>query len=103
MSWLRREGIDLGDAAVQFIAVVIGIVLGVFITQWVSQRQQQHAAHQAMQAIRAELITNRASLRHNATRWYNTAKRQMQAPENQNQSPRPCYRWKGWNGPAPRS
>lgn len=94
LSWLRREGIDLGDAAVQFIAVVVGIVLGLFITQWVTHLQQQHAVNEAMHAIRAELVANRVVFHHNAKELYAVANRMLDAPANQNQPPRPCYQWR---------
>lgn len=99
--WLKRDGIDLGDAVVQFVAVVVGIVLGVFITQWVAHSHQQAAVHQAMNAIRTELADNRPLLRENATRWYKTATRLMkETPKNPKKSRRMCYMWPGWSGPG---
>jgi hypothetical protein len=94
--WLRRGRIDLGDAAVQFIAVVVGIVLGLFINQWVAQRQQQYAVHQAMHAIRVELAANRAILHKNAEHWHDHVMRVIDSSKNVKPSPRPCYLWPGW-------
>jgi type II secretory pathway pseudopilin PulG len=98
LGWLRREGIDLGDAVVQFFAVVVGIVLGLFISQWSSYRHQQQAVHEAMRAIRAEAVANRASLRENAAYLYKAAATIAKDPANQNQPPRACYQWSNWQG-----
>lgn len=98
LGWLRREGIDLGDAAVQFIAVVVGIVLGLFISQWSGHRHQQQAVNEAMRAIRAELVANRDALRKNAEYLYKAAAIIAKEPANQNQPPRACYQWNNWQG-----
>lgn len=98
LNWLRREGIDLGDAVIQFVAVVAGIVLGLFINQWTTHRRQAAAVHDAMQAIHAELTANRKALHKNAGYLYQMAATIQHTPANQNQPPRPCYLWHNWGG-----
>lgn len=99
MSWLRREGIDLGDAVVQFIAVVVGIVLGLFISQWATNRQQQAAAHKAMHAVRIELTANRAALHQNALYWHKHVAQTMAMSKNVKSptTPRSYCAWPGYN------
>lgn len=107
MNWLRREGIDLGDAVVQFIAVLLGVLLALLISQWTHHRQQQATAHaamlqqqatvkEAMHAIAVELASNRTALHRSVARLYAMAKQMHDAPENQKLPPRPCYMWAGW-------
>lgn len=96
--WFKREAIDLGDVVVQIFAVVIGILLALFINDWVTQRQQQANVNEAMRSIRAELAANRIELRKHAAFMFDMAKRMQDSPKNKDQSPRPCYRWDQWNG-----
>lgn len=98
LRWLRRGAIDLGDVAVQIIAVVIGILLALFINNWVTERQQQNAVDVAVRAIHAELAANRAGLRKNAERLNRMATQLQSATENRNLAPRPCYQWPQWEG-----
>lgn len=98
LRWLRRGAIDLGDVVVQIIAVVVGILLALFINNWVTERQQQDAVDVAMRAIHAELAANRAALRENAGRLHKMAADLRSAPENRNQAPRPCAAWPQWGG-----
>ncbi|HEX7340644.1 MAG TPA: hypothetical protein VF269_00055 [Rhodanobacteraceae bacterium] len=96
--WLKRDGIDLGDAVVQFIAMVAGILLALFINNLVTRRQQQHAVDEAMHAIRAELVANRAALHKSVAYLYQRTRQMLDSPKNQHQSPRPCYLWDQWGG-----
>ncbi|MBU6477209.1 MAG: hypothetical protein KGQ32_04685 [Xanthomonadaceae bacterium] len=96
--WLKREAIDLGDVVVQIFAVVIGILLALFINDWVTQRQQQATVDEAIRAIRAELAVNRVDVRNYAARMFDMARHMRDAPANKNQQPRPCYAWDGWDG-----
>lgn len=109
LGWLRREGIDLGDAVVQFIAVLLGVLFALLISQWNDHRQQQAQAraamlqrqatiNEAMHAIRAELASNRNALHASVTQLYAMAKAMADSPANQKQAPRFCYEWNGWNG-----
>lgn len=96
--WLKRRAIDLGDVAVQVFSVVIGILLALFINNWMAQRQQQANVDDAMRAIRAELASNRVNVRTYATHMFAAAKTMQDSPANRNLPPRPCYEWTGWNG-----
>lgn len=96
LRWLRREGIDLGDAVVQFVAVLLGVLLALLIDQWNTARQQRAAVRQATQAIHAELVTNRARLHASAAALHAVAEQLQQAPANQGQPPRRCAMWNGW-------
>jgi hypothetical protein len=96
--WLRRGAIDLGDVVVQILAVVVGILLALFINNWVTEREQQSTVNEAKRAIRAELAANRAALRNNAERLQKMATDLRSAAENRNQAPRPCYAWPQWGG-----
>lgn len=96
--WLKREAIDLGDVAVQVFAVVIGILLALFINNWVTQRQQQATVDEAMRAMRAELAANRVNVRAYAAHMFAAAKAMQESPANRNQPPRPCYELTGWDG-----
>lgn len=109
MGWLRREGIDLGDAVVQFIAVLLGVLLALLISQWndhrkqqaqaqAARRQQQATINEAMHAIRVELAGNRTNLHDSVTQIYANAKRMYAARGKHAQSPRPCYQWNGFGG-----
>lgn len=98
--WLRREAIDLSDVVVQIIAVVIGILLALFINNWVTQRQQEATVNDALRAIRVELVANRTALRNNATAWFELATQLMNSPGDRDQSPRPCYLWNPWQAPG---
>lgn len=99
ISWVRRDAVNLGEAAVQFFAVLAGVLVAFALTNWSTQNHQQAMAHKAMQAIRAELVANRTELRENAAAWYAVAKTMMAAPENHNPpARRPCYKWEGWGG-----
>ncbi|MGH8184759.1 MAG: hypothetical protein ACREPH_13970 [Rhodanobacteraceae bacterium] len=106
--WLRREGIDLGDAVVQFFSVLLGVLLALLISQWTHHRQQQAQARaamrqqqaqvdEAMEAIRAELTVNRKQLHESVTHLYAEAKAMGDATANQNKPPRVCYEWTGWH------
>lgn len=108
MGWLRRDGIDLGDAAVQFIAVLLGVLLALLINRWndqrmqqakaqAAQRQQQVEVHEATHAIRAELIANRTSLHRNAAYWHKHVLHVIDASKNlTSAAPRHCYLLPGW-------
>jgi hypothetical protein len=98
LRWLRREAIDLGDLLVQIIAVVVGILLALLINNWVTQRQQQATVDEAMRAIRAELMLNRADLRSYGRHMFDMAAAMQNAAANKNQPPKACYLWEGWNG-----
>lgn len=96
--WLRRGAIDLGDVVVQILAVVVGILLALFINNWVTARQQQSTVNEATRAIRAELTANRIALRNNAERLHRMAMQLRSAPENRNQASRACNAWPEWGG-----
>lgn len=96
--WLRRETIDLGDLLVQIIAVVIGILLALFINNWVTQRQQQNTVDEAMRAIRAELTDNRSNVRAFARHMFEMVELMQQSPKNRDPGVRPCYMWDQWDG-----
>ena len=96
--WLRRGAIDLGDVAVQIIAVVVGILLALFINNWVMQRQQRVAVNEAMRAMRAELTANRNALRKHAKHMFDMAAAMQDDPANRNQPPRSCFEWAKWSG-----
>ncbi|HEX7340645.1 MAG TPA: hypothetical protein VF269_00060 [Rhodanobacteraceae bacterium] len=109
LGWLRREGIDLGDAVVQFFSVLLGVLLALLISQWTNHRQQQAkvqatlrqqqvTANDAMRAIHAELASNRVALREHASRMFAMAKRMQDSPQNRNKTPRFCYLWNQWRG-----
>ncbi len=97
-NWFKREAIDLGDVAVQVFAVVVGILLALFINDWVMQRQQQANVDEAMHAIGAELAHNRVVLRDYARHMYRMAAAMQDSPRNRNQPPRVCYLWNEWDG-----
>lgn len=105
--WLRREGIDLGDAIVQFFSVLLGVLLALLISQWTNHRQQeakaraalqqqQAAVKEAMQAIHVELAGNRTSLHGSVAQLYAAARRMYAARGKRDQPPRPCYLWDGF-------
>lgn len=96
--WFRHEAIDLGDVVVQIFAVVIGILLALFINDWVTQRQQRTNVHDAMRAIRAELGSNRTALRKYAAHTFAMADAMRTATRNHDLPPRLCYEWGGWSG-----
>lgn len=96
--WIKRGAIDLGDVVVQIIAVVIGILLALFINNWVTERQQQSAVDEAMRAIKVELSANRVALHAHAKHMFEMAKAMQDAPDNQNQPPRLCFKWDKWRG-----
>lgn len=98
LRWLRREAISLGDFVVQIFAVVLGILLALFINNRVTAHQQQSAVRDALQSIHAELVANRAALHESVAYLYRRMARMLEAPENQNQPPRPCYLWDEWGG-----
>lgn len=77
---------------------MVGILLALFINDWVTHRQQQASVADAMRAIKAELIANRLALRRHAMQMYAEAKAMQDAPANQTQPARACFEWKGWNG-----
>ncbi|MGH8116344.1 MAG: hypothetical protein ACREP0_04480 [Rhodanobacteraceae bacterium] len=104
--WLRREGIDLGDAVVQFFSVLLGVLLALLIGQWTNHRQQQAKAqatsrqqqatvNEAMHAIHVELATNRSAIQNNYTLAQTAARRMYDSPANRKQPPRPCLDWDG--------
>lgn len=96
--WFRREAIDLGDVVVQVFSVVIGILLALFINDWVTQRQQQANVDEAMRAIRAELTNNRTVVRDYAGHMYGMAAAMQDSPANRNKPPQACYLWDRWSG-----
>lgn len=96
--WLRRGAIDLGDVVVQILAVVVGILLALFINNWVTQRQQQRTVAEAMRALRAELAANRAALLNNAEWLHKLAAHLESAKENRNRARGPCYALPQWGG-----
>lgn len=96
--WLRRDAINLGDVVVQVFSVVVGILLALFINDRVMQRQQQQTVDEAMRAIHAELVANRAALHQSAAQLTAMAVAMRDSPGNQNESPRWCFQWDGWNG-----
>lgn len=109
IGWLRREGIDLGDAIVQFFSVLLGVLLALLISQWNDHRQQQEKAQatmrqqqvevqEAMRAIHAELAANRAALRQSAAALTAMAANMQRSRQNQNQPARWCFQWDGWAG-----
>lgn len=95
--WFRRAPINLGELAVETIAVVLGILLALWINDWHHQRQQQAAVDEAMKSIRAELSTNRTLLRQHAEHLYGMARRMLASPSNRG-PPRFCPDWDNWNG-----
>lgn len=98
LGWLKREAIDLGDVVVQVIAVVIGILLALFINNWVTRRQQHANVDEAMRAIHAELSANRSALHQSAAALTAMAVAMQASPQNLNQPARWCYQWDGWAG-----
>lgn len=107
VGWLRREGIDLGDAIVQFFSVLLGVLLALLISQWTNHRQQEAKAreamlqqqatvNEAMQAIRVELAGNRANLHDSVAQLYASVKRMYAARSQHEGSPQPCYLWEGF-------
>ncbi|MGH8124513.1 MAG: hypothetical protein ACREPK_01510 [Rhodanobacteraceae bacterium] len=92
--WLRHDGIDLGDAIVQIFAVVVGILLALFINDWVTKRQQRATASAAQRAIRAELTHNRNATHSDVTILYAAATKLLDLPEKGNQHLRTCDEWK---------
>lgn len=97
-TWFRREAIDLGDVVVQIFSVVIGILLALFINDWVMQRQQQANVDEAMRAIKVELAANRVQLRAHAKHMFEMAKAMQDSPANRNKPARPCFLWNEWDG-----
>lgn len=96
--WFKRGAIDLGDVAVQIIAVVLGILLALFINNRMTEHQQQSAVSEAMRAIRTELVANRAALHQSAARLIAMAANMQHSPGNQEQPARWCFQWDGWDG-----
>lgn len=96
--WLRREAISLGDLIVQIFAVVVGILLALFINNWVTRRQQQATVAEAMHAMRAEVLRNRTFLHTQTQHLFDMAQAMTNAPANRNQPARPCPEWQGWSG-----
>lgn len=106
VGWLRREGIDLGDAIVQFFSVLLGVLLALLISQWTNHRQQEAKAHaamlqqqatvnEAMHAIHVELAANRSALQSNYAMAQAAVKRMYNSSANLKQPPRPCLNWDG--------
>lgn len=96
--WLRREAISLGDLVVQIFAVVVGILLALFINDWVTQRQQQTTVNEAMRAMHAEVSRNRNALRAQTQHLFSMAQAMQEASANRDQSARLCMDWQGWSG-----
>jgi hypothetical protein len=96
--WFERAPINLGELAVETIAVVFGILLALWIDDWHQQRQQQATVEQALRAIRGEIATNQRSLREHMAKFKPSADHMLKAPENRNQPPRVCPGWVGWRG-----
>ncbi|MGH8184756.1 MAG: hypothetical protein ACREPH_13955 [Rhodanobacteraceae bacterium] len=82
----------------QIISVVVGILLALFINDWVTQRQQQTAVDEAMRAIRKELTSNRAALHQSAMVLTSMVTALRSSPRNQNQPDHWCFQWDGWDG-----
>jgi hypothetical protein len=96
--WLRYEAISLGDVILQIFSVVAGILLALFIDNWNTERAERRTARFAMEAIRAELATNRVALRAHAQRMSDMALRTRESAQNASQPPRRCYEWDAWRG-----
>lgn len=97
-AWFERTPINLGELAVETIAVVIGILLALAIDGWFDARRDQQIVDSALQSIRAEIMRNRtAALKHQQHLDAMAA-----AMERDNradaQQPRPCSAWNGWRG-----
>ncbi|TAN07997.1 MAG: hypothetical protein EPN36_01235 [Rhodanobacteraceae bacterium] len=82
----------------QIIAVVVGILLALFINDWVTQRQQQANVDEAMRAMRAELSANRVEVRSHVRYLLRMAKAMQDSPSNRNKPARPCFEWDRWTG-----
>lgn len=82
----------------QIFAVVVGILLALFINDWVTQRQQQAGVDEAMRAIRAELAQNRMVVRSYAAHMYRMVDAMQDSPKNRDKPPQACYLWDQWNG-----
>ena len=95
--WFRRAPINLGELAVETIAVVLGILLALWINDWQNRRQQQATVDQAMTSIRAELAVNRRLLRHHTEHMYGMTRRMTASPLNKGPS-RTCTDWDEWDG-----
>ncbi|HEX7324886.1 MAG TPA: hypothetical protein VF292_05990 [Rhodanobacteraceae bacterium] len=109
VGWLRREGIDLGDAIVQFFSVLLGVLFALLINQWNDHRQQQAKAQavmrqqqatvgEATQAIHVELAGNRQALHASVTKLYATSKALGPIAKNRKAKPLPCYGYPAMQG-----
>jgi hypothetical protein len=95
---LRYEAINLGDVALQVVSVVAGILLALFIDNWNSERAERKTARFALEAIRAELSTNRVALRSHAERMRDMGRTMRGSAQNSGGPPRRCYEWAEWRG-----
>lgn len=96
-AWFERAPINLGELAVETIAVVIGILLALAIDGWFDTRHDQEIVDSALQSIRAEIARNReAALKHQ--RHLDAMAIAMERDNAADAEPRPCSAWKGWMG-----
>ena len=96
-AWFERAPINLGELAVETIAVVIGILLALAIDGWFDARKDRETVDSALQSIRAEIARNReAALKHQ--RHLDAMAAAMERDNPADAAPRPCSAWKGWMG-----
>jgi hypothetical protein len=95
--WLKREAINLGDVVVQIFAVVVGILLALFINDWVMQRQQQATVAEALRAIHAELAQNQAQMHRHYLHLHDMVIA-MRKKAKATDAPRHCTAYGSWRG-----
>lgn len=96
----RRSSINLGELAVETIAVLLGVLIALAIDGWHEAREDGRTVASASRFIAAELRENAARLREQAA--------QMQANGDAitrsnpaNADDRPCSGYAGWKGAQP--
>lgn len=92
--WFRRAPINLGELAVETIAVIFGILLALAIDDWHQRRQDRAQAEEAMRAMRVELAGNRSQLVRHAQRFAAMAEA-MAGPD---KDLRACFAYNAWTG-----
>jgi hypothetical protein len=97
--WFRREPIDLGELAVETIAVLLGVLIALAIDGWHENRQDARVVGSADAAVRGEIAANRRAVAAHARRLEAMAARMDAAPATP--AARPCMGYPGWAGAEP--
>ena len=98
-AWFRREPIDLGELAVETIAVLLGVLIALAIDGWHEGRQDRRVVVSADTAVRSEIGANRRAVAAHAHRLEAMAARMDAAPATGDA--RPCMGYPGWAGAEP--